>query len=205
MIQPCVVLKLGNGMSSQGDPDDFDIAKAIASQVKDLSAERKERIFRWVAESIGLPALAPRAPAASHQPTHSPPMPSDNPPPPAAGGRDIKTFIASKEPKGDTQFATAVAYYYRFEAPPAQRRETINAEALQEATRLAGRTRLNKPLVTLNNTKRSGYLDSSSPGEFAINSVGENLVAMALPGGAQNSTGRRPGAAKKKAAKKKKR
>jgi hypothetical protein len=193
-------MKLGMGMSSQGDPDDFDIAKAIASQVKDLSAERKERIFRWVAESIGLTSLASRpAPAAPAHPA-APLLPPSG----AGGGRDIKTFIASKDPKGDTQFAAAVAYYYRFEAPTAHQRETINAEMLQESTRLAGRSRFSNPLSTLNNAKRSGYLDSGSPGEFVINSVGENLVAMTLPGGAQNSNGRRPAITKKKAAKKKK-
>jgi len=192
-------------MSSQSDPDDFDIAKAIASQVKDLSAERKERIFRWVAESIGLASLASRpAPAAPAHPAAPFSPPPENPPSGKGGGRDIKTFIASKEPKGDTQFAAAVAYYYRFEAPTGQQRETINAEVLQESTRLAGRSRFSNPLSTLNNAKRSGYLDSGSPGEFAINNVGENLVAMTLPGGVQNSNGRRPASAKKKAAKKKK-
>lgn len=191
-------------MSSQNDPDDFDIAKTIVSQVKDLPSERKERIFRWVAEIIGLASLAPRPSPATpaHQVTSSS-SPFESPAPGSGGTRDIKTFITTKEPKGDTQFAAAVAYYYRFEAPTAQRRDTINANLLQEATRLAGRSRLTNPLNTLNNVKRSGYLDSSSPGEFAINSVGENLVAMTLPGGAQNSNGRP--AAKKKAAKKKKR
>ena len=41
------------------------------------------------------------------------------------------------------------------------------------------------PGKTLNNAKSLGYLDSSSPGEFTINSVGENLIAMTLPGGGE--------------------
>jgi hypothetical protein len=32
------------------------------------------------------------------------------------------------------------------------------------------------------NAKNLGYLDGTSPGEFSINTVGENLVAMTLPG-----------------------
>jgi hypothetical protein len=83
------------------------------------------------------------------------------------------------------QFAATVAYYYRFEAPPANRGETINGDTLQEAARLAGRTRLSNPAQTLRNAKNLGYLDGGSPGEFAINSVGENLVAMTLPGNSE--------------------
>jgi len=95
---------------------------------------------------------------------------------------DIKSFVAAKAPKSDVQYAATVAYYYRFEAPPERRRHTIDGDALQEAARLAGRPRLSNPRATLNNAKTLGYLDSTSPGEFGINSVGENLVAMALPG-----------------------
>lgn len=105
----------------------------------------------------------------------------------------IPRVIAAKAPKSDQQFAAAVAYFYRFEAPPAQKRDSINGEVLQEAARLAGRKRLANPRVTLNNAKGAGYLDSSSPGDFTINSVGENLVAMTLPGGADApATRKRP-------------
>jgi len=190
-------------MTSHNDPDDFDIAKAIASQIKELSPERKERIFRWVAESIGLAALAPRQ--ASGAPAHSAPAIASTGAPAVSGATNIKSFIASKEPKGDAQFAVAAAYFYRFEAPAADQRETINSRILQEAARLAARARFSNPLTTLNNAKRSGYLDSVSPGEFAINSVGENLVAMTLPGSTQNPNGARRVVNKKKmkAAKKK--
>jgi hypothetical protein len=94
----------------------------------------------------------------------------------------MKTFVATKAPKSDVQFAATVAYYYRFEAPAASRRETIDGDTLQEAARLAGRSRLGNPRATLSNAKTLGYLDGNAPGEFSINSVGENLVAMTLPG-----------------------
>jgi hypothetical protein len=35
----------------------------------------------------------------------------------------------------------------------------------------------------LNNAKNQGYLNPAARGEYAINTVGENLVAMTLPGG----------------------
>lgn len=177
-------------MTSRIEPDDFDVAKAIVAQVKELPPERRERIFRWVAESIGLSAVAPHSPSnpASQGAAGGRHPANETLQPPAGVATNIKTFIASKAPKGDAQFAAAVAYFHRFEAPQAQRQETINATLLQEATRLAGRARFSNPLSTLNNAKRSGFLDSNSRGEFTINSVGENLVAMTLPGeGASNA------------------
>ncbi len=165
--------------------DDFDIAKAIFDQLKDLPAERQQRVLRWIAEGLG---VCPAAPSALPQGSGAPIPPAAPPHPLAAGTAptDIKTFIAARSPKSDQQSAAAVAYYYRFEAPPAERRDSVNGEVLQEAARLAGRKRLANPRATLNNAKAAGYLDSVSPGEFTINSVGENLVAMTLPGGAES-------------------
>lgn len=180
-------------MTTHAQSDDFDIAKGIFDQLKDLPAERQQRVLRWIAESLGV------APGSSAPPTQGTVLPT---PPatsfaPAAGGTgatDIKTFIAAKAPKSDNQFAAAVAYFYRFEAPPVQRRDSINGDALQEAARLAGRKRLANPRVTLNNAKAAGYLDGAAPGEFTINSVGENLVAMTLPGGAETVAKKKSGA-----------
>lgn len=171
--------------------DDFDIAKAIFDQLKDLPSERQQRVLRWIAEGLG---VSPAAPLTLPQGSGAPTPPAAPLPPLAAGTgpTDIKTFIAAKSPKSDQQFATAVAYFYQFEAPPAERRDSVNGEVLQEAARLAGRKRLANPRVTLNNAKAAGYLDSSSPGEFTINSVGENLVAMTLPGGTESPTMKRP-------------
>ena len=172
-------------MTAHASADDFDIAKALFDQLKDLSPERRDRVLRWVAEGLGtalglavpgVPASTTRADVAV-QPqatVHSPPSQVD-----------IKSFVASKAPKSDQQFAAVVAYYYRFEAPPAQRRENIDGEALQEAARLAGRKRMTNPRFTLNNAKAAGYLDGDSSSGFSVNSVGENLVAMTLPGGSE--------------------
>jgi hypothetical protein len=47
------------------------------------------------------------------------------------------------------------------------------------------------PNKTLNNAKGLGYLDSPERGQFTINTVGENLVAMTLPGGVAEATPRK--------------
>ena len=168
-------------METTTQDDDFDIAKAISEKLRGLPKDRQERLLRWVSEGIGLSVPAPRLPVGGSLP------PADLGPPgnlntQTPNRSDIKTFVAAKAPKSDQQFAAVVAYYYRFEAPPADRKNYISGEILQEAARLAGRKRPRNPGLTLNNAKRSGYLDSGSAGEFAINSVGENLVAMTLPG-----------------------
>lgn len=171
--------------SATNEPgDDFEAAKAVFEKLKDLSRERQERVLRWVAEGLGVGnsnrAAVPDRTSSGAAALGAPAAPQQAGTPVAT---DIKSFVTSKSPRSDQQFATAVAYYYRFDAPPAQRKDTINVSILQEATRLVGRKRLTNPKSTLNNAKNQGYLDSTVPGEFSINTVGENLVAMALPGG----------------------
>lgn len=154
---------------------DFEIANSVATLLKDLESDRQGRILRWVSESLGI------APSRSlHPQRNDPPAPESSGGPPIGSGTDIKSFVGSKNPKSDNQFAATVAYYYRFEAPPDQRAETITADALQEATRLSGRTRLGDPGKTLRNAKDQGYLDTAERGAYKINSVGENLVAITL-------------------------
>lgn len=41
--------------------------------------------------------------------------------------------------------------------------------------------------MTLTNAKNAGYLDGAGAGKFKLSSVGENLVAITLPGNAAAS------------------
>jgi hypothetical protein len=163
--------------------DDLEAVRTLVETLKDFQPDEQQRIFRWAAEKLGM-----SLPAASGY-TPPPPSPGTSsalpPTPPAPGGAtDIKTFMADKKPRNDVQYAAAVAYYHRFEAPPAERKEAINKEDLQEATRRSGRDRFGNPLQTLNNAHTLGLLDrGAEKGTFVINSVGENLVAMTLPDG----------------------
>ena len=162
--------------------DDLEAVRAVVDAIKDFKSDEQQRIFRWVAEKLGLPQ-----PFASVHlvppPSGTPPVVTQPAPPASAGTKDIKTFIAEKDPKKDVQVAAVVAYYYRFEAPPAERKEAINKEDLQEAMRLAGRPRFTNPRQTLANAHILGLLDrGSEKATFTLNSVGENLVAMTLPG-----------------------
>lgn len=189
--------------------DDFDAAKAVYEKLKELPRERQERVLRWVTEGLGIshlpikPLIEPSTPFQDEV-RHG--IPQAGMAAATSAGRsstiDIKTFISSKNPVSDVQFATAVAYYYRFEALAAERKESITGETLLEAARLSGRKRLSDPGNTLNNAKKIGYLDVSGRGEFKVNSVGENLVAMTLPGSSErnhsNNSNRKKPKAKKK-------
>jgi hypothetical protein len=176
--------------------DDLEAVRAVTDALIGFSPEDQERIIRWAREKLGL-ATTPRnlpdtripQPSSLALPTRpTEPIETTQPPPSA---RDLKTFVTGKSPKNDVQFAATVAYFYRFEAPPEQRLSEIDPRILQDACRLASRERFKYPLTTLNNAKNLGLLDSGSKrGQFAINSVGENLVAMTLPAQSDNSTTR---------------
>ncbi len=187
--------------SNEPSTSHFDAAKAVVDALSKLDKPSQALAMRFAAETLGLQPTA-----HSSQPLG--PAPQVLSPPPGGGGAthstDIKQFTVAKAPKTDQQFAAVVAYFYRFEAQESERKETIDKDTLKEAVRLVGGRRQPRDAsATLNNAKNSGYLDSVGSGQFRINSVGENLVAMALPGSdAQNSTRKRaPG--KKKSAKKK--
>jgi len=183
---------------SVSKPDDLEAVRTVVDALKDFTVDDQRRIFRWAAEKLGItvPGTSPHtaAPASLGTPAQS------APPPAASGAMDIKTFMAEKKPRNDVQYAASVAYYYRFEAPPAEKKETIDKDDLQEATRKSGRDRFTNPLQTLNNAHTLGLLDRGpEKGTFVINSVGENLVAMTLPDGAsQKKSVKKKGAKKNK-------
>ena len=180
----------------------FDAAKAIVDALRNLDKHAQALAMRFAAQTLELEAV---------QQSQQPPPPASQPlppsTPPTGGGTthstDIKQFTAAKAPKSDQQFAAVVAYFYRFEAPESERKEIIDGATLTEAARLAGRRRPQKAIFTLNNAKKSGYLDSAGSGQFRINSVGENLVAMALPGNDSGESTQKRKPRKRKSTKKK--
>jgi hypothetical protein len=170
----------------------FDAAKSVSETLAGMQKTAQEQVLRWVAESLGIQLGS--SPAGPHGATpYAPPPPGAGRPmsPPVTDRpKDIKTFVEEKKPKSDNQYTAVVAYYYRFEAPEGQQRETITAEALQESTRQSGWRRLTAPRVTLHQAMTQGYIDRTGRGEYRINTVGENLVAMTLPSGAEDGASR---------------
>ncbi len=161
-------------------PDDLEAVRNLVEILGPFDSVERERILRWSREKLGLPAETAVAPSG----TSGIPAPATIT---AEGAKDIKSFVAEKQPKSDNQFAATVAHYYRFVAPEANRKESITGDDLQEACRLAGRNRLPKPGQTLINAHAAGLLDKADRGSYAISTVGENLVAVTLPSGAAPS------------------
>lgn len=174
-------------MATQGNaPDDLDAVRTIVEALKDFDVPEQRRIIRWAEEKLGLSS------GGGASGLSSPSRPSllsafmAEPGGQSTQSRvsDIKSFVQQKQPTSDNQFAAVVAYYYAFEAPSEQRKSEIGASDLRDAARQAARTRLRKPIATLHNAVRHGYLDKGKErGMFRLNAVGENLVAMALPAG----------------------
>lgn len=183
--------------------DDLEAVRAVVAALDGFAADEQERVIRWAREKLKLPVSGlSGSPATQHQPASHPAGI------PAAAGeptaKDLRTFVAEKKPSSDIQFAATVAYYHRFEAPESQRKTEIVADDLGEACRLVNRERLRNPLQTLQNARNLGLLDRPRRGVFAINSVGENLVAMTLPSDGRSVTPSkgRPKRTPKKTAKK---
>lgn len=105
---------------------------------------------------------------------------------------DIRTFFEVKKPSSDVEAATAAAYFYSYMAPEKDKKETIDAEVLQEAFRLARRPLPARTIFTLNNARNAGYLDSAGEGQFRLNAVGYNLVEHALGGEGSERVRRKP-------------
>jgi hypothetical protein len=157
-------------------PDDLEAVRTIAEKLEPFDELERERILRWVREKLGM--LPPIAPADSAVPPVISPTPTQR-----EAGQDISSFIANKAPVSDVHFAATVAYYYQFVAPPKERKNAITREDLVDACRKAPRNRPKRPAQVLVNAYHDGFLDRGERGQYSLNSVGENLVAMVLPGG----------------------
>ena len=171
-------------MDTTKTPDDFEAVRVIVTALTPFKQPDQERILRWAREKIGLPTEAKTA--DMHPPGVGNP-PAAHPAAAPQHGVTIKNFVEQKSPKSENQFAAVVAYYHRFEASGVERKDTIVAGDLLEACRKANTKRIKNPQQTLINAHHSGLLDKTGHGEYTINSVGENLVAMALPGSADGS------------------
>jgi hypothetical protein len=116
------------------------------------------------------------------------------PPTQAKTPTDIRSFFEAKKPSSDVEAAAAVAYYYQYVAPEAERKASIDSESLQEAFRLAKRKLPKKTIWTLQNARNAGYIESAGDGRYKLNPVGYNLVEHALGGSpkAEESARKKP-------------
>lgn len=175
--------------------DDLEAVRTIIQVLESFDSKDRERIIRWAREKLGMSAVTGQPstmPIVSAQPEQT----TITPPAVIADGsavKDIKSFISEKRPKNDKQLAAAVAYYYHFVAPEGQQKEIITSEDILDACRKADCKRLTNPGQTLRNAFQSGLLDrAGEQGQFRLNAVGENLIAMVLPEGERGGSVKPP-------------
>jgi hypothetical protein len=172
------------------------VFRSIVDQLKGLGPDDQRQVIKWACEKLGIDSPLGPASVAPHS-THAPATAAVHPHTQATG-TNIKSFVEEKNPLSDMNFATVVAFFHRFMAP--EKKEAIGAEDLQEATRLVGRPRLQNPAQTMINASASGLLDKVGRGQYRVNTVGENLVALVLPGDGKAAPAktRKPKASKRK-------
>jgi len=168
--------------------DDLETVRLLAEALEPFSEEERKRIIRWSLERLGMPNIQTVPSGAGVE---------DKAVQTSVGTgyvvSDIKSFVGKKIPKNDNQFCAVVAYFYQFEAPENQKKDSIGGKDLQDTARKVGRSRFTNPAQTLINSYNAGYLDKIKYGEYRINTVGENLVAMVLPGGGDDNTLKKSG------------
>src|SRR5207247_9162557 len=120
-----------NARMTKPQSDDLDAVRMVVDALGGFDAKEQERIIRWAREKLGLGQPIAVSPISAPTPQSTANVATGQPG--GARSQDIKTFIASKSPQSDVQFATAVAYYYRFEVPESEQKSAITAEDLQDA------------------------------------------------------------------------
>jgi hypothetical protein len=174
-------------MTTKGD--DLEAVRVMVETLQPFDDPERDRIMRWAREKLGMlatpaiPAVPPAAtPMAAGAPLSSPGQ---------EAGEDISSFVAKKAPISDVHFAATVAYYYQFVAPASEKKDAITKEDLIDACRKAPRKRPKTPAQVLVDAYKDGLLDRAERGQYRLNSVGENLVAMVLPGGGSKRSGKK--------------
>jgi hypothetical protein len=181
-----------------GKNDDLEAVREIADVLKDFDDADRERILRWVREKVGMATQLPQALSLPLQPTAGTAVSTIS----TSSPSDIRSFVQAKQPKSDTQFAAVTAFFYRFLAPPDEKREEIGADELLDACRKAGWKRPSRVAQVLVDAYLGGLLDRATKGRYRITSIGENLVEMALPEtGAEFGGGRKRAKSKGKKSK----
>ncbi len=171
--------------------DDLEAIRLVVQALEPFDSKDRERIIRWAAEKLGMdpmpvvaPPSVPSPPPAQHSTTVGPSA-AGSPP------KDIRSFVMEKNPKFDNHMAAVVAYFYHFEAAPTERKDAIGKDELVDACRKSDRKRPARPEQVLVNSYHAGLLDKAATrGHYRLNSVGENLVAMVLPGQEKTSSSR---------------
>ncbi|MCK4659974.1 MAG: hypothetical protein KAV82_10680 [Phycisphaerae bacterium] len=166
--------------------DEYDAVRIIVDTLGQFNEQEQDYILRWVRERLAVSPAAQEPSTPPPPPTRRKQTPAVAPPPPESA--ELKAFMDSKNTQKNYQFVTAVAYYYKHEAPAGERKDEIRKQDLIAACRKVGRSVPPFPAQTLINTYQQGFLDKGSrDGLYRANLLGKQLIDGTLP------KGKRPG------------
>jgi len=176
-------------------PDDLEAVRIICGALEPFDEGDRERIIRWASEKLGIKNIIPTATQNAGQISNAGTTPT---PTGQAGSKDIKSFLQEKNPTSANQLVAAVAYYFKFEASAAERKDSITKEDLVDACRKAQRERPTYPSQILVNASAFSLVDKVGTGAYEINAVGENLVAVSMPTAGHGNSGTKKASSKGK-------
>lgn len=103
---------------------------------------------------------------------------------------DIVALKQEMQPSSAREMACLIAYYLSARAPKSERKDTITNADLRKYFKVAGYRLPERLSQLLPDSKKAGYFEASSRGEYRLTSVGYNLVMQNLPKGAKNGSAR---------------
>ena len=96
-------------------------------------------------------------------------------------GTDIKSLKNQKEPSSAREMACLVAYYLSELAPSSDRKQTVNTGDIEKYFKQAGYKLPGAMEQILPDSKKSGFFDTESRGEYKLTRVGYNQVVHNMP------------------------
>jgi hypothetical protein len=144
---------------SRGGDRELEAIRTVVDVLEPLEDQERSRVLEYVLKRLQMATVrAPTAVPAASQTAASGPTQR-----PVA---DIRSLKEGKQPRSANEMAALVAYYLSELAPPGERSETVNAEALRRYFKMAGFRLPSQPRYTLPNAAAAGYLENAGRGEY---------------------------------------
>jgi hypothetical protein len=96
---------------------------------------------------------------------------------------DIRRLKDQKRPSSARQMVALVAFYLQEHAPEGERKSEIGTEDVEKYFKQAAFKLPGNIGQVLIDSKKSGYVESTSRGQYKLTPVGYNLVVHSLPSG----------------------
>jgi hypothetical protein len=96
------------------------------------------------------------------------------------GHTDVAKFLRAARPANERELAAAVAYYFRFVAAAASRKDHVTKEDLLWACRTAKRPRPARPGRALIDAEAKGLVERAGRGHYRLTLQGESEIAAGV-------------------------